>query len=413
MNSNFFSTNRKRFFDQMEDHSVAVFFSGHFRRDSNDQLAYPFSVERNFYYLTGLDRDNFQLILWKEGEQQVAQLFIPPVDEHYERWQARMVRPVEAVEISGIEQVLYNYQFETEFAKKMFSPAVCENVYLFTNIADLHEPFTLAQTFAGKVASLYPSVNIRNSLPIMIRLRNSKTGEEVDEIANAVDLAGKALVHTAKLLQPGIWEYQVSAHYTHYLQMHGSKPRFRSVVAAADNANILHYSSYGYQCQDGDLVLMDVGAMNNWYVSDVTRTFPINGKFSPKQRTVYNIVYEALEIAMATIKVGISENVVNNAIIDFYGGALKTLGLIKDKSEVRNYYMHGSGHPIGLDLHDLRDTNKTITEGCVHTVEPGLYIREWGMGVRIEENVVVTSSSVRNLSERIPKTISDIENLMS
>lgn len=413
MNSDFYIKNRKRFFDQMEDHSVAVFFSGHFRRDSNDQLAYPFSVERNFYYLTGLDRDNFQLILWKEGEQQVAQLFIPPVDEHYERWQARMVRPPEALEISGIDQVLYNYQFDTEFAKKMFSPTVCENIYLFTNIADLHEPFTLTQAFASKVAALYPSLNIRNSLPIMIGLRNSKTDEEVVEIAKAVDLAGDAIIHTAKLLQPGIWEYQVSAHYTHYLQMQGSKPRFRSVIAAAKNATVLHYNKYEYQCQDGDLILIDVGAMNNWYVSDVTRTFPVNGKFSLKQRMVYDIVYEALEIALATIKVGISEDVVNRAIIDFFSGALKTLGLIKDKSEVRNYYMHSSGHPIGLDLHDLRDANKTITEGCVHTVESGLYIEEWGMGMRIEENVVVTSAGVQNLSERIPKSVSDIENLMS
>jgi len=412
MRNEFFANNRKRFFDLMPDHSIAVFFSGHFRRDTNDQMSHPFSVDRNFYYLTGLDRDNFQLILWKEGTLQVCQLFIPPVDKHYERWQAKMVRPSEATEISGINQVLYSYQFEAEFSKKIFTPNICENLYLFTNIADMHEPETLSQAFARKISLLYPSLKICNSLPIMIQLRNSKTGEEVAEIARAVDLAGEAMIHTAQLLKPGIWEYQVSAHYAHYLHMQGSKPRFRSVVAAAGNANILHYNEGSYQCKNGDLILMDVGAMNNWYVSDITRTFPVNGKFSPKQRIVYEIVFEALEIALATIKVGISEDVVNESIRNFYSKALKSLGLIKDKSEVQNYYMHGSGHPIGLDLHDLRDANKTITNGCVHTVEPGLYIREWDLGIRIEENILVSLEGVRNLSEGIPKTVSDIENMM-
>ena len=134
MNKEFFIQNRQRFFDRMEDRSIAVFFSGNFRRDTNDQLAHPFSVERNFYYLTGIDKDGFQLILWKNGAQRVAQLFILPVDEHYELWQARMMRPAEATEISGIQQVLYTYQFEGEFAKKVFSPAVAENVYIFSNI---------------------------------------------------------------------------------------------------------------------------------------------------------------------------------------------------------------------------------------------------------------------------------------
>ena len=412
MNAAFFAQNRARFFDRMADRSIAVFFSGHFRRDTNDQLAYPFSVERNFYYLTGIDRDGFQLILWKNGSQRIAQLFISPVDEHYEKWQARMLRVEDAQVLSGIDQVLYAYQFEGEFAKKVFSPAVCENVYLFTNIAEMHEPDTVAQAFAHRIARRYPSLRILNSLPIMIELRNPKSPEEIEMTAKAVNLAGDAVQHVMKLMQPGIWEYQIKAHYSHYLHMQGSAPRFRSVIAAAKNATILHYNDANYQCQDGDMVLMDVGAMHNWYVSDITRTVPINGKFTPKQRQVYDIVYEALDIALGTIRVGISEDVVNDAIKKHYAQALKALGLISDDRDVAKYYFHGSGHPIGLDLHDLRDADKMITENCVHTVEPGLYIAEWGMGVRIEDNVVVTSAGNQNLSAHVPKRAEDVENFM-
>lgn len=412
MNTEFFIQNRDRFFELMEDWSVAVFFSGHFRRDTNDQLAYPFSVDRNFYYFTGLDRDGLTLILWKAGTKRLAQLFIPPVDEHYEKWQARMLRREEAASMTGIGEVRYNYEFEPEFAKKMFVPGVCRNVYLFTNIAEMAEPCTLSQEFARRVSLLYPSVRILNSLPIMTELRNPKTQEEVDEITCAVNLTGQAISHVTELLRPGIWEYQIKAHYIHYLHMRGSGPRFRSVVAAGKNATVLHYNDAKYQCQDGDMVLMDVGAMSNWYVSDVTRTLPVSGKFSEKQRMVYDIVYDALEIALGTIRVGISEDVVNQAVKKHYGAALKAIGLITEEREVERYYFHGSGHPIGLDLHDLRNADKTITDGCVHTVEPGLYIAEWGMGVRIEDNVLVTSSGVKNLSGHIPKKANDVENLL-
>ncbi len=412
MKTEFYVNNRQKYFDLMEDNSIAVFFSGNLRRDTSDQLSYPFSVERNFYYLTGIDRDGFQLILLKAGGRQLEQLFILPVDDHFERWEAKMLRPVEAKEISGIDQVLYSYQFESEFAKKIYSPVICHNLYVFTCIAEMHEPLTPAQHFASKAARLYPSLKICNSLPLMLELRSSKTAEEIEIISGAVNLAGDAMLHAARLLEPGIWEYQISAHYSHYLHMRGSKPRFRSVIAAADNATLLHYNLGSYQCRDGDLVLMDVGAMNDWYVSDITRTFPVNGKFTPKQKMVYEIVYEALEIALDTIKVGIDEDVINEAIRDHYFKALKALGLIKDKSEVHNYYMHRSGHPIGLDLHEFRYSRNVINEACVQTLEPGLYISEWGMGVRIEDNVLVTSSGVKNLSDHIPKKINDIENYL-
>lgn len=412
MNKQFFINTRNKFFEQMEDNSVAVFFSGYFRRDTNDQLAYPFSVDRNFYYLTGIDKDNMQLLLWKCKGKCVSQLFIPPVDEYYEKWQARMMRTNEAAEISGVDQILYTYQFEGEFAKKMFAPAVTENVYIFSNIADMHEPLTVSQAFAQRVSLLYPSVRILNSLPLLIPMRNSKYPDEIELIDKAVKLAGEAFCYTAQNFKPGMYEYQAASLYAHYLTMRGSRPRFRSVVAGAKNATVLHYNEGKYQCQSGDMLLMDVGAMCDWYVSDITRTFPVNGKFTPKQAEVYDIVYDALNIALGTIRTGISEDVVQAAVKKHYAKALKTIGLITDDADVAKYYFHGSGHPIGLDLHDYRNSDKLITNNCVHTVEPGLYIAEWGMGIRIEDNVVVTDTGIINLSDNVPKTRADVENLM-
>ncbi len=158
---------------------------------------------------------------------------------------------------------------------------------------------------------------------------------------------------------------------------------------------------------------MDLGAMNNWYVSDITRTYPVNGKFTNRQKEIYNIVLEAQNVAMEEIRIGSTEDKVNSAVKKFYAKSLKSINLIKDDADVNKYYFHGSGHSIGLDLHDLRMPRKEIVENSVYTVEPGLYIAEEGLGIRIEDNIVVTKNGLINLSENIIKTINDIENFMN
>ncbi|MBC8537029.1 aminopeptidase P family protein [Feifania hominis] len=409
----FFTKNREKFAGRMADDSMAVFFSGIYRRDTNDQLAYPFSVDRNFYYFTGIDRDNMILLFWKSRGRTQCYLFLPPVDEHYEKWQAKMMRPAEAAAVSGIENVLYTYQFETEFDNRVFLSGSTKSVYLYSNIAGLHEPQTLYAQFADRLRRTYPAMEILNPLDILTELRGSKEPEEVELTQQAVDLAIGALTHTAALMEPGIAEYQIKAHYIHYLSMHGSAPRFRSVVAAGKNATILHYNEANYVTGAQDMVLMDVGALNGWYVSDLTRTFPVSGRFTPRQREVYDIVLEALAIGMDALCVGTTEFAVNAKIKEFYAGALKSLGLIDDAREVERYYFHGSGHPIGLDLHDYRRLDRVIPKNCLHTMEPGLYIPEWGIGIRIEDNVLVTEDGVVNLSQALPRTANDVENMVA
>ncbi len=413
MNREFFMNNRRKFAKEMRGDSLAVFFSGTFIRDTCDQLAHPFSVERNFYYLTGIDSDGMMLLLHKTEQGLSEYLFILPVDEHYEKWQALMMRPPQAREISGIENILYTYEFDKKVASLMYGDEAANSLYVYSSIAAMHEPLTPAQAFAKRFRELYPSAAILNSLDSLAKLRACKNEEEIAEIQVAADLACKALEYTAAKITPGIYEYQIKAHYQHYLLMNNSKPRFRSIVAAGKNATILHYNTAHCQVQDGDLVLIDAGAMHNWYVSDLTRTFPVSGKFTPRQRTLYNIVLDAELLAIDKMRIGVTEYEVDKAIHAHYAKALKSLGLIKDDRDVGKYYYHDSGHHIGLDLHEIRDRQRLYTENCVHTIEPGLYIAEEGLGIRIEDNVLVTKNGARVLSASLPKTADDIENLMA
>ena len=414
MRKEVFITNRKRFAGEMQDNSIAVFFSGTFPRDTNDQFFYPFSVERNFYYLTGIGRENMILSISKINGTVEENLYIPPVDEMYERWNAVFMRDHEAKNISGIEAVGFIGSFETAFSKKMFYNVYVKNVYIFSHYAELNEPDTPARRFAQTVKSQYPAVNILNSLEITSKLRNIKHPEEHAEVKQAIEYTDEALKHVMTVLKPGMYEYQVASHYQHILTMKNSSPRHRSVIAGARNALILHYNAYSYQLQSGDLLLMDLGAWSNWYCSDITRTYPVNGKFTPRQRELYDIVLEGNELVISEIKDGFTEKKMNDIYRTFLAKALKTIKIIKDDADVSRYIWHSIGHPLGLDLHDLAIMpDKPLLENSIYTVEPALYIPEEGIGIRVEDNVVIGKSGCVNLSKDIIKKAGDIENFMN
>lgn len=411
MNSTFFQENRKRFSNRMRNNSIAVFFSNTFWRDTADQF-YPFSVDRNFYYFTGIGRENMVLMLSKINDEVEECLFIPPVDEMYEKWHAVFVRREEAVKRSGIANVLETAAFDQSLAKKIYSSGNVEYVYVFSNIAEMNEADNLYTSFARKVRDRFPAVGLLNSLPIMAELRNIKDKEEILEIKKAVDMTKEALEFTMKALRPGIYEYEITAHFQYQLALRNSRARFRTIVASGQNAMILHYNAGHTRTKDNDLVLLDLGAFSNWYVSDITRTYPVSGKFTQRQKDLYNIVLEAQNVAMSEMRAGVSELAVNNAVKRYYAKELKNMKLIKLDSEVERYFYHGIGHSIGLDLHDLKNPEKLLLENAVFTVEPGLYIAEEGTGIRIEDDVVVTRSGVELLSGDIIKTVADIENYM-
>jgi len=411
MNKDFFISNRKKFAERMEDYSTAVFFSGKAPRESADQ-EYEFSVDRNFFYLTGIDREDMVLLINKIGGIVTETLYIPPVDEYFEKWFGILMRKEEAEEASGIGSIQNSNEFMEQFAKKLSSSDRPDNIYIFSYITGKDESYDQYRSLAHWMRNQYPAMNIKNSLDIMIELRSSKTEEEVNEIKIAIGYTKEALEFVMKNLKPGRIEYQVKADFEYQLMLRGSKPSFKTIGASGKNAVILHYVDLKQKIEDGSMILLDLGALSNYYASDISRTYPANGKFTQRQKDIYNIVLEAQEVTMDAMHVGASEVAVNDAVKAHFAKGLKALKIISDDADVDKYYYHSIGHPLGLDVHDLRRRDKTMQENNVYTVEPGLYIKEEGIGIRIEDDVWVTKNGAINLSKDIIKTVNDIENFM-
>ena len=412
MKTEFFINNRTKFAERMDDYSTAVFFSGKAARESADQQ-HPFSVDRNFFYLTGIDREDMVLTISKIAGKTEETLYIPPVDEHFEKWYGILMRKEEAIEASGIKNIENRNDFLAQFAGKLSSSDRPDNVYIFSYITDADEPHDSYRSLAHWLRAQFPAVNIKNSLDIMIELRSTKSEEEVEEIKTAIGYTKEALEFVMKNLKPGMYEYQARAHFEYRLMLRNSRPSFPTIGASGSNAVILHYVELKRRMQDGDMILLDLGALSNNYASDITRTYPVNGKFTDRQKDIYKVVLEAQEVALDAMHVGACETDVNDAVKAYFTKELKMLNIIKDDSEVVNFYYHGIGHPLGLDVHDLRRRDKTIQDNNVYTVEPGLYIKEEGIGIRIEDDVWVTKKGIINLSKDIIKTVSDIENFMN
>ncbi|MDD4089717.1 MAG: Xaa-Pro aminopeptidase [Tissierellia bacterium] len=412
MKTEFFINNRRKFAEKMDDYSAAVFFSGKAPRQSADQQ-YPFSVDRNFFYLTGIDREDMVLIISKIAGKVDETLYIPPVDEHFEKWYGILMRKEEATKISGIKTVENRNELLTQFSSKLSSADRPDNVYIFSYITDADEPYDCYRSFAHWMRAQYPAVNIKNSLDIMIELRSTKSEEEVEEIKTAIGYTNEALKFVMKNLKPGMYEYQARADFEYQLMTRNSRPSFPIIGASSKNAVILHYVELQRKMEDGDMILLDLGALSNNYASDITRTYPVNGKFTQRQKDIYNVVLEAQDVTIDAMHVGASETDVNNKVKAHFAKGLKMLNIIKDDSEVVNYYYHSIGHPLGLDVHDFIRRDKTMQENNVYTVEPGLYIKEEGIGIRIEDNVWVTKNGIINLSKDIIKTVNDIENFMA
>lgn len=411
MDTKFFINNRKKFAERMEDYSTAVFFSGTAPRESADET-YGFSVDRNFFYLTGIDREDMILLINKIGGKVTETLYIPPVDEYFEKWFGILLKREEATKISGIKSIQDKDGFMNQFANRLSSSDRPDNLYIFSYITGKDEPYDQYRKLAHWTRNQYPAVTIKNYLDIMIELRSSKTEEEVNEIKTAIGYTNEALKFVMKNLKPGKFEYQVRADFEYQLMLMNSKPSFKTIGASGERAVILHYIDLQEKIQDGELILLDLGALSNNYASDISRTYPANGKFTQRQKDIYNVVLEAQDVTMNAMHVGASETAVNDAVKAHFAKWLKTLNIISDDSDVGKYYYHGIGHPLGLDVHDLRRRDKIMQENNVYTVEPGLYIKEEGIGIRIEDDVWVTKGGIIELSKDIIKTVEDIENFM-
>ena len=417
MNTEFYSNNRKRFLEQLEGNCVAFFHSGIAPVKSNDQDMHPFSVNRNFYYLTGIDEQNVWLVLTKNANGTTETLFIAQPDEFLIKWNGEMITPQQASDRSGIpvSSVRFHQDMDRLIAGMVWGGRTFDGgvkAYFSFDRLSLNAAATPSEELAKRLKEKYPALEICNGAPMVYHLRTIKTAEEIALIRHAGDVTIQALermMHTAK---PGEYEYQWQADYEHFVARSGMRNAFTTIAASGRNATMLHYHDNNCVTKSGDLLLLDLGAECGYYSSDVSRTIPIGGKFTDRQKELFTIVRDAMELSKDKMRPGVPLREAQQAVIEFYKKALRTAKLITEDSQVGKYYYHGVSHSLGLDTHDPCD-RAVYEPGMVLTNEPGLYVAEEGIGIRLENDILVTDGAPEDLIGDRLLCIDYIENLMA
>jgi len=430
-----FTVHRANFFDKMENNSIAFFSAAREVTRSND-TEYAFCQNKHFYYLTGFNEPEALLVLLKADNQQQAILFSLPKDKNHEVWHGRRV---------GQAQACQYYNFDQSFVLDEITNLVPEYLnnlskvyFCFDNHDMSQQVFTwLSQVRATvRQGNKTPEVLIDAS-PIINDLRLIKSSNEIQLMRQVNYISGLAHQRAMQKTFVGKFEYQIEAELLHEFSRHGARhPAYASIVAGGDNANILHYTDNAEMLQDKDLLLIDAGGELSGYAADITRTFPVNGKFTEPQKLLYQLVLDTQSAAISAIKPGITFAQLNQVANTFLTKGLIDLAilsgdltqLLHDKA-CKKYFIHGLGHWLGLDVHDVGDYHinesreqcREFVAGMVLTIEPGLYMpsddydldEKWrGIGIRIEDNIVVNSEGCENLTVNSPRTISEIEALM-
>lgn len=408
---------RKSVFHKLMDNSIAILHSGYKQFKSADS-EYPFVVNHNFYYLTGIDQADVTLVIGKFNQEYHEYLFLDSIDEVMAKWVGRTLYKKEALEISGIstENMRFNENFYT-FITNTLQPTrhftnVAENVYLDLERREQTLYNTFALVFARKLKKEYPSVKIENLYAMLLRLRMVKEEYEVELIRESIETTKKAIYNVMYHAKEHHMESIAQAYHDFELIAADKINSFDPIIAAGHNATILHYVANNSKIEPNTLMLMDVGCYTKHYSSDISRTFPVSGKFTDRQKEVYEIVLDCNKKCIAYAKAGMSWKELNDFAKRILANGCKKLGLIKEDCELEKYYFHSIGHSLGLDVHDPSIDNLGLLEGMVITIEPGLYIPEESIGIRIEDDIQITKDKAIVLSKDIIKEIKDIENMM-
>ena len=413
LRKDFYIRNRDRLYEKLENDSLLVLFAGKAPQKSADE-AYQFVPNRNFYYLTGIDEPNIILLVHKTNKTIEEYLFIEKSDPVLEKWIGKSITKEKAEEISGISHIQFNEQFESLLSRILFTNSLT-NVYLDLERRELDLVTTKAQQFASKIQANYPFLQIKNVYPDICELRVYKTNEEIAEMKKAIAITYEGIKYLMSHAKSGMKEYQLEAYFDFILKSEGVKQyAFNTIVASGKNGTVLHYEKNDATVEEGSLVLLDLGAQYNYYNADISYTFPVNGKFTEKQKSFYNIVLKALRDTTELIKPGVPFAKLNEHTKRVLAEECIKVGLIKEESEIGNYYYHSVSHFLGLDTHDVGNYKDLILQpGMVLTVEPGLYIAEEGIGIRIEDDVVVTEEGHEVLSKDIFRSVEEIEAFMN
>lgn len=422
LNPEIFVRNRKRFVEQMEKNSIAIFNSND-ELPSNGDALYPFKQNSDLFWLTGIEQEDSMLILFPgnpdEKYREVLVLVRP--NELKEKWDGHRLTAAEGKSISGIEKIIW-----LDTLDGVLQPWIhlAETIYLNTNENDRKANLVPVRDyrFAEEMRKRYPLHNYRRSARIMKELRAIKTSLEIEVIQRAVDITDAAFRRVLEFIRPGVYEHEIEAEIWHsFLSQRATSPAYGMIIAGGDRARTLHYVSNNQECKDGELVLMDFGASYGNYAADLTRTVPVNGKFTRRQKNVYNACLHLHQFAASILKPGISIIEYTEKVGDEATDVFQKIGLLK-KSDIKNedpdnraykkYLYHGISHHLGIDVHDLGTRTEPVKAGMVFTIEPGIYIEEERLGIRIENNFWITKNGNKDLMKNIPITVEDIEAVM-
>ena len=409
--ASFFQKTRRSLSGKLAKSTVAVFQSADRILRNGDQH-YPYRQDSNFFYLTGIESPGCKLVVFQENffgsDQEI--LFIPKVDPKKEAWEGEMLTKEQATEISGVEKVVYLDKFDGlihRHLKNASSFSIC------------HQDYPNEAQSAGIVRWInnlknqYPGLEIKHLNNTMAELRMKKHPEEIDLIKQAISITEKGLRAVFSSIQPGLWEFDVEAILMKaFIQNRSMMVAFPPIVAAGINATTLHYSTNHCQIQEGDLVLIDVGADFGYYSSDITRTIPATGNFSERQKELYSGLLEIQKSFIRKVKPGMKLSDLTKQSKQDVGKFLQSIGLIDTIDDVLKYYFHNLSHHLGIDTHDVALMNVPLEAGNVITIEPGIYIPEENIGIRIEDDILVTETGFDNLSKGIPKEINELELLI-
>ncbi len=393
--------------------SIAVLYSGIELHTSADEYA-RFEANRNFFYLTGLRRENMALVMDKAVEPATVSLFIEEADPTMERWYGKKVTVEEAKEISGIENVQFISSLDAVMDRKLEREEV-EAVYFDTFRYSQGDLPDYNNVKAKEFRDNYPGTALRNLFPLIAAERMWKDEEEIAQIREAIRLTKGGLENVMRNLTPGMKEYQAQADFEYSIRRNGAEwQAFPTIAGSGINGTMLHYVTNQDTCGDGSLLLLDLGARVHGYNADITRTYPVNGKFTERQKAVYDIVLAANRAVAEAAKPGLTLRELNEICKKVLAQGLIGLGLIEDEEQVSRYYMHGVSHHLGIDVHDVNvASNAKLQPGAVITDEPGLYIDEWEIGIRIEDDLLITEDGAEVLSEDIIRTTEEIEAFMA
>lgn len=414
MESNFYKGNREKLYASLPNGTLLVTFSGKEVIKTADEF-YPFYANRNFVYLTGVDRKEFILAAFKDDDKVEEKIFIQPKNLMVERWTGTRLSPEEVSEKSGIpmENILYEEDFNDFFERK-YGAGKIKNIAcdLYKNASTDRDNEDVI--FARRIKKSNPSINIIDIMPQMRKQRVIKQPCEIEAMRKAAWATKDAIVAMMKASKPGMYEYQYRAEFDYALATKWGMltPAFPPIISCGDNNFCIHYYGSDGVAKDGDMILNDVGARYDYMGTDVSRGFPCNGKFSEKQKALYMAAYKTSEYLFSIIKPGMPMQRVDEIAKEYCCEELKKIGLVKDFSEIRKYMWHGGAHHVGFDTHDLVEA-ETIQAGMMFCVDIGIYVEEWGIGFRVEDNCLVTEDGCENLTYMVPRTIEEIEAVMA